>query len=129
MIKNKTSGNVLTGEKFKALEALLTCDTIDKPFKDSGITRSTMYRYMKDDVFNNELKLAKRQLINRAVLRLQQTCGDATRALAEICRNKDAPASARVSAAREILSSALEAVEIENIEGRLKSLEEKLLFN
>ncbi|MCP4368654.1 MAG: hypothetical protein GY797_11170, partial [Deltaproteobacteria bacterium] len=53
-----------------------------------------------------EYKKAKRQLVNRAILRLQQCCGDASRALAEVCRDKDAPASARVSAAREILGNA-----------------------
>lgn len=127
MKQNKTPNELLKGRKLKAIEALIACDTIDVACKESGITRSTMYRYLKEPLFNKELKVAKRQLINRAVLRLQQTCGDATRALAEICRNKDAPASARVSAAKEILSSALKSIEIEGIEERIKVLEERFL--
>lgn len=114
----------LTGKQLKAIEALLACDTVEQACEVVKINRSTMYRYQKDPIFEKEFKAAKRQLVNRAILRLQQTCGDATRALAEICRNKDAPPSARVSAAREILNSTLKSIELEEIEDRLKALEE-----
>ena len=129
MTKNKTPTKFLSGKKLRAVQALISCDTIDEACKESGVTRSTMYRYLKEPLFKKELKIAKRQLINRAILRLQQTCGDATRALAEICRNKDAPASARVSAAKEILSSALKSIELEGIEERIKAVEEQFLQN
>lgn len=127
MAQKNTPPNILSGKKLKALEALIACDTIDEACKVVGITRSTMYRYLKDPLFDKELKAAKRQLINRAILRLQQTCGDATRALAEICRDKKAPPSSRVSAAKEILSSALKSIELEEIEERIKNLEQRYL--
>jgi hypothetical protein len=85
-----------------------------------------MYRYLKDPVFEAELSRAKRQLVNRAILRLQQTTGDAARALADICRDKEMPASARVTAAKAILDGAIRAIEIESIEARIKALEENL---
>lgn len=127
MEQNSTSEDVLTGKKLKAVEALIACDTIDEACTVCGVTRSTIYRYLKEPLFEKELKTAKRQLINRAILRLQQTCGDATRALAEICRDKKAPPSSRVSAAKEILSSALKSIELEEFEDRLKRLEDKYL--
>lgn len=105
----------------------MTHDSIDKAAKSIGVTRNTLYRYMKDPLFDKELRAAKRQMVNRAIMRLQQSCGDATRALAQICRDKDAPASARVAAAREILGNALKAIEIEEIEDRLEALEKRLL--
>lgn len=126
MTQNSTDEAILNGKKLKAIEALIACDTLEDACKECGISRTTIYRYLKEPLFMRELRVAKRQLINRAILRLQQTCGDATRALAEICRDKDAPASARVSAAKEILSSALKAVEIEEIEERLEALEQRL---
>ena len=129
MEQNSTSEDVLTGKKLKAIEALIACDTIDEACKDSGITRSTMYRYLKEPLFEKELKAAKRQLINRAILRLQQTCGDATRTLAEICRDKQAPPSSRVSAAKEILSSSLKSIELEGIEERIEAIEQRLQLN
>jgi ACT domain-containing protein len=127
MEQNSTSKDILTGKKLKAIEALIACDTIDEACTVCGISRTTMYRYLKEPLFDKELKVAKRQLINRAILRLQQTCGDATRALAEICRDKKAPPSSRVSAAKEILSSALKSIELEEIEERIKNLEQRYL--
>ena len=129
MTQIATPEGILTGKKLKAIEAILACDTVEKACKVVKVNRSTMYRYFKDPLFEQTLKKAKRQLVNRAILRLQQTCGDATRALAEICRDKDAPPSARVSAAKEILHSALKAVEIEDIEVRLNILEKRFLLN
>ena len=127
MDQNKTKSAPLKGKQAKALEALVNYDTVEGACKAAGVSKSTMYRYLKDPDFNAELKTAKRQLVNRAVLRLQQTTGDAARALAEICRDKEVPASARVSAAREILSSSIKAIELEEIEARLKALEDKFL--
>jgi len=126
MKQNSTSEDVLAGKKLKAIEALIACDTIDEACTVSGVTRSTMYRYLKEPLFEKELKRAKRQLINRAVLRLQQSCRDAAIALAEICRDKEAPPSARVAAAREILASSLKAIEIEELEVRIEQLEQKI---
>ncbi len=127
MKQSGTPKKILTGKKLKALEALITCDTVEEACKASGISRTTMYRNLNDPEFSKALKSAKRQLVNRAVLRLQQTCGDAARALAEVCRDKDAPASARVSAAKTILDSAFRALESEDIEERLKALEQRIL--
>ena len=127
MQQSTTSETILKGKKLKAIEALIASDTIEKACRVVGITRSTMYRYQKDPLFGKELKAAKKQLVNRAIMRLQQTCGDATRALAEICRNKKAPPSSRVSAAREILTQAMKAFEIEEFESRIEKIEEKIL--
>lgn len=129
MTQKTTNEPVLTAKKLKAIEALLSYDTVDKACKGCGVDRSTMYRYLREPEFDKELKKAKRQLVSRAILRLQQACGDASRALAEICRDKKAPPSARVSAAREILSSTMKAIETEELEDRLKVLEDRLLVN
>ena len=126
MAQNSTYDELLSVPKLKAIEALISCDTVDEAAKVCGRTRSTIYRYLKEPLFDQKLKAAKRQLINRAILRLQQTAGDATRALAEICRDKNAPPSARVSAAKEILKSSFQAIEMEDLEERLEKLEKFL---
>ena len=126
MDQNKTKTAPLKGKKAKAIDALITCDTVENACKAAGVGKTTMYRYLKEPVFDAALKAAKRQLVNRAILRLQQTTGDAARALAEICRDKEAPASARIAAAKAILDGALKGVELEDIEARLKALEENL---
>ena len=125
MNENETLTGNLAGKKLKAIEALIAHDTVEDAAQATGVGRSTMYRYMKDPAFEAELNRAKRQLVNRAILKLQQTTGDAARALAEICRDQNAPASARVAAAKAILDSALKAIELEDIENRIATLELK----
>jgi len=125
MRQHQTVDDNLGVKRMKGIEALITYNTVDEASKQIGIGRATMYNWLKDPAFDRELKKAKRQLVNRAILRLQQSCRDAVAALAQICRDKKAPPSARVSAAREILNGAIKAVEMEDIEERLKVLEER----
>jgi len=68
MKQNNTPENFLRGKKLKAIEALLACDTVAEACTVVGITRGTMYRYLREPQFAKELKAAKRQLVNRAIL-------------------------------------------------------------
>lgn len=128
MPKNSTPETLSTNQ-IKAVQALIEYDTVGEAAKACKLSRDTLYRYMRESEFDRELKKAKRQLVNRAILSLQQSCRHAATALARICRDDDAPPSARVSAAREIIGSALKAIEIENIEERLEALEKRLNLN
>lgn len=124
MTLNSHEMSHLKGKQAKGIEALLTSDTIEKAAQKAGVTRKTLYRWMKKDIFVKELNQAKRQLVQHGILRLQRATKDAVKTLLEICKDKDAPASSRVSAAREILRNTLKSIELEEIESRLKVLEE-----
>jgi hypothetical protein len=124
MTKNRTSG-VLSRNQLKAVEALISYDTVADAAKACGLARDTVYRYLKDPLFDHELKKAKRTMVDRAILSLQRSCRHAATALAAICRDEEAPPSARVAAAREILSQTMKAIEIEGIEERLQALEQR----
>jgi ACT domain-containing protein len=128
MTKNRTS-EVLSANQLKAIKALIAHETVSDAAKACNLARDTVYRYMRDPIFDHELKKAKRVLVNRAILSLQQSCRHAAAALAAICRDEDAPPSARVAAAREILNQTMKAIEIEGIEERLKNLENRLNIN
>ncbi len=128
MAKNKTS-DVLSANQLKAVKALIAHETVSDAAKACNLARDTVYRYMRDPIFDHELKKAKRLLVNRAILSLQQSCRHAATALAQICRDEDAPPSARVAAAREILNQTMKAIEIEGIEERLQDLEKRFNMN
>jgi hypothetical protein len=57
-------------------------------------------------------------------LRLQSDATYAAKVLRDIAEDTEAPASARVSAARAILDSAIKAAEVEDLLPRLQALEE-----
>jgi ACT domain-containing protein len=128
MTNNQTS-EVLSKNQLKAVEALISYDSVADAAKACGLARDTVYRYLKVPEFDQELKKAKRTMVDQAVTSLQRSCKEAAKALADICKDKDAPPSARVTAAREILSQTMRAIEVESIEERLKSLEDRLNIN
>lgn len=127
MNKNSDKKLHLRGKQAKGIEALLTTDTIDQAAKNTGVTRNTMYRWLKEDFFLKELNQAKRQVVQHSILKLQKASQYAVKTLLEICRDKNATDSARVSAAREILNNTLKAIELEDIEERIKALENRYL--
>jgi hypothetical protein len=124
MTLNDNKKTHLKGKQAKGIEALLTSDTIEKAAQKICVTRKTLYRWLKEDFFVKELNQAKRQLVQHGILRLQRATKDAVKTLLEICNDKKAPASSRVAASRVILKNTLKSIEFEDIENRLKSLEE-----
>jgi hypothetical protein len=124
MIQNSDKKLHLKGKQAKGIQALLSADTIDKAAELTGVTRNTLYRWLKDDFFVHVLNQAKRQLVQYSILKLQQAAKDAVKTLNDICKDTKASPAARVSAAREILNNTLKSIELEEIESRLKSLEE-----
>lgn len=126
MSQNRYQTEHLTGKRLKGVKALLTTDSIEDAAKTAGVTRNTLYRWLKEEIFTKELSKAKRQMVQYSILKLQRSTKDAVQALSEICRDKDGTASARVAAAREILATSLKAIEIEELEARIEKLEQKI---
>jgi len=107
----------------RAIAALLKAETIRDAAKEAGIAEATLHRYLKDDAFKKAYREAKRAVVDHAICQLQRSAGKAVKALSSIIDEADAPASARVSAAKTILEVAMKAVEIEDLERRITDLE------
>jgi len=56
---------------------------------------------------------------------VQQATGTAVQTLAAVMEDAEASASARVSAAKTILETAMKAVELEDLEARITALEQQ----
>ena len=106
-----------------AIAALLHSESIRDAAKEAGIAEATLHRYLKDESFKAEYHAAKREVIDHVICRLQQSAGKAVKALVEISGDEEAPASARVSAARTILEISMKAIEFEDLEKRIAALE------
>jgi hypothetical protein len=109
-----------------AIAALLHCESIREAAKEAGIAEATLHRYLGDDDFKKEYQAAKREVINHAICRLQQSAGKAVKTLVEICESKGAAPSARVAAAKTVLEISLKAVEYEDLEKRIVALEKTI---
>jgi hypothetical protein len=62
-------------------------------------------------------------VVQQAITQVQRATGEAVETLRSVMQDAEAPASARVSAAKAILETAIKAVEVEDIEARLTALE------
>ena len=119
-------GEKLSRKQELALANLLTCPSIADAAKQTGIGEHTLFRWLKDDAFAEAYMEARRQVVRHAIARVQQACTQAVETLQAIMGNPEAPASARVSAARTVLETAIKAVELEDLEQRLSVLEAQM---
>lgn len=113
----------LTAKQEKVLAALLSSPSLERAASSLGIAPVTLWRHMQDATFKAAYQDARREVVSHAVTRLQQACSGAVGVLLTVAADRDAPAGARVSAARAILDTAFRAMETEDLAARIEALE------
>ena len=93
----------LTPRQEEAIAALLTGASVQAAAKRVEIGRTTLYRWLKDETFLTAYQEARRQTMAWVPGRLQRLVGKAVYTLEHIPDDPEAPAPARVSAARTVL--------------------------
>ena len=116
-------GQKLSRNKERAIAALITNSSIPAAAKAAGIAEATLWRWLKIDAFKKAYRQARSEIVSHAISQLQKGLTRAIDALFEIVENSEAPASARVSAARSIIDTALKSAEMEDLVGRVEALE------
>ena len=119
-----TADGTLPAKQEQALQAVISHPTLKEAALASGVSETTLWRYMQDEAFSRRLREARREAVNHAVTRLQRASVDAVAVLHELMLKADAPASARISAARAVIDYSLRAAEIDELKARIDSLEE-----
>lgn len=107
-----------------ALRAVLSHPTLKEAALAAGISETTLWRYMQDEEFSKRLREARRDAVSHAVIRLQRASSDAVTVLRDLMMKDDAPASARITAARTVLDYSMRAVEMDELRARIDQLEE-----
>lgn len=115
----------LPQKQTKAIVSLLNCRTVSEAATQSGVNESTIWRWMREQAFQEALQEAKNRIVAQAIIQLQQATGEAVATLRSIATDNEAPASSRVSAAKTVLDFAIRALKMEDIENRIKALEEE----
>lgn len=119
-------GQKLSRKKELAIAALLATDTVEQAAKKAGCSERSLWRWMKDQDFQRVYKGARRDVMKQAIGRLQDSCSTAVATLEDVMRDAEAPASARVSAARTCLEFAQRAVETEELAERIEEMEDAI---
>src|SRR4029079_15222387 len=121
----KGHGEKRSRKSEQLIAALLSQPSIDAAAKIVGIGNATAWRWMKDPAFAEQYRAARREAMKQTAARLQQAAREAVDCLRQVQQTGESE-SARVSAARAILEQALKAVDLEDIQERLESLEQTL---
>ena len=108
--------------------ALMTTSTITEAFNIANITNATAYKYLKDPDFSAYYMQLRREAMQQATNKLQQSAVLAVRTLENVMKDvENSTSSARVQAARTVLENAYRGLEIDDMQQRIEQLEQKLL--
>jgi hypothetical protein len=119
----KGSNGKLGRKKERAISALLEHDTLADAARAIGIGEVTLWRWLQEAEFKSAFRDAKRRLLDEALTTLQKATRKAINALVSILEDQGKPASARVTAAKTILETAIKGLQVEELEGRVEQLE------
>jgi transposase-like protein len=110
----------------KAVSLLLSEKTIEAAARKCGVTKRTMIRWMKEPTFQAEYQEAKVLMLRTATRTLTRNSAKAAETLAKIFLGRPKPnQSANVSAATATLRLALDAFVLEDLDERLRKLENR----
>jgi len=120
-------GEKRTRHEDAALGALLSEPTIQLAAKKSGISESTLLRWLAESSFKARYRDARRQVVESVIGRLQQGANEAVDALTRNLRC-GTPA-VEVSAAKAVLDYAVKGVEVLDLAERIEQLEQTAELN
>lgn len=105
-----------------ALCAILSHSTRKEAARAAGISDETLWRYMKNPLFQRRLREARRDAVQQTITTIQRASSDAVRVLNDLINKEDAPAAARVTAARTILDYTFRLDAMEELERQIEEL-------
>jgi transposase-like protein len=111
-------------KKEEAIAALLVQRNVEEAARAVGIATSTLLRWLQLPEFAAAFRKARRDAFSQSIARLQQGSSAAATTLLKIMLDQNAPTSTRVRAAECVMNHAMKAIELEDIEARVRALEE-----
>jgi hypothetical protein len=104
------------------IAALLAYPSLEGAAQSVGIGIATAGRWMKDPAVVERYRAARRDAMQHALARLEQAASASVECLMDV-QSQGSSESARVSAARCILETALRVVELNDVQERIEKLE------
>ena len=109
-----------------AIAALLTSPTIAHAAAVAGIGESTLLRWLREEGFAHQYRLAQREALRQAIATLQAAAGSAVVVSRGAMLDQTATPASRVAAARVILEFSFRGAELADLEERLAAIEAQL---
>jgi hypothetical protein len=114
----------LTPRQEQAILALINDATVTKASASTGIPERTIYNWLSEPKFNRALRDTRRQSFTQSVALANYYASMAVQTLAKVMVDPQAAHHARVTAATNLLRFSREAIELDDLAGRIESLEQ-----
>ncbi len=114
----------LTSRQRKAIEAILENKTITQASKHAGVSRKTIYVWLGQPSFREELDRLGGIILDEVSHRMVSLASEAVEKLAEILHSEDVPIRERIQVVNIILTRAVDLWDIYNLNKRIEVLEE-----
>jgi len=116
-------------KKEQAIAALLTHRTTEEAAVAIGVGVSTLFRWLNEPEFRRAYLKARRESVSQAIARMQQATGAAGVTILKLMTDPNVPAAVRLRAAECVFSLAIKGVDTEDIDERLRVVEEAVEKN
>jgi len=120
-------GEKMSRKREQFITALLQLGTVTEAAEEVGIGQATAWRWMRDESFKSAYDEAKKEVLAGTIRKLQGIGLRAVETFYDIMQNPEAPASARVSAAKGVLELFMKAVETQELAERVGVIEKIVL--
>src|SRR5215471_11364379 len=114
----------LTPRQIRVIPYLLGAPSIEEGCRRARVSKVSVYSWLREEAFSQELKRCRDQMIERALDSLKVNLTKATETLVRHLDSEKENISLR--AAESIIEFAQRAIESEELEQRIKALEAKL---
>ena len=121
----QSKDNALSIKQLKAVTLLLTRPTREEVIKEIEVSTETLYRWLRDPAFKEELARQQNIIIEAALIILRANMTRAAETLVGLLDEKGGELRRRV--ANDIISHVLKAKELEELEERLEQVERVVL--
>lgn len=125
MKENGDFGGKLTSLQWKVVKALIESSTIKEAAAVAGCSESSVYKWLKEPVFNAELLRLENQLRNATGRALAKDSGKALDVIRELMVNRQTEPGLRFRAACAWLDYTLKTQDYSELEARVAALEAK----
>ena len=115
----------LTARQARVIPYLLDAPSFEEGCKRAGVSKVTVYGWLKQENFRQELKRQRDETNRGSIEQPQSQHSRATETLVTLLTSKSEPIRAR--AAEDIIEFAQKAIEHEELEKRVQALEERLV--
>ena len=117
-------GSKKSRQREQLILMLLQQPSLERAASAIGISGVTAWRISKTLEFQQEYRQARRDSMEQSARRLQQGCAAAASTLIKIMMDSNSPAASRLRAADSIFSHSKSLMELEDLDVRLRRVEE-----